>query len=145
MRALLVDDDFTSRLLLRRLLAPYCECDVAVNGWEALEAFKCAHTGKHPYDVICLDIVMPGLGGLESLRELRKLETEANLDEKDQVKIIMITALSHREQIKAAARAKCQAYLVKPIDEATLLEKLRTLGLLGASDSDDTKSNQEAS
>ena len=130
MRALLVDDDFTSRLLLRRLLAPYCECDVAVNGWEALEAFKCAVAGKHPYDLICLDIMMPGLGGLESLRELRKLEATAHLDEKDQVKVIMITALSNPEQIKAAAQANCQAYLVKPIDKAILLEKLRTLGLL---------------
>ncbi len=130
MRVLIADDDFTSRLLLRRLLAPHCECDVAMNGWEALEAFKCAFAGKHPYDLICLDILMPGLGGLEALRELRKLEAKAHLDEKDQVKIIIITVLGNPEQIKAAAMANCQAYLVKPIDKATLIEKLRTLGLL---------------
>ena len=142
MRTLIVDDDSTSRLLLRRLLAPYGECDAAVNGWEALEAFKCAHVGKHPYDLICLDILMPGLDGHEALREIRKFEAKQNIDEKARAKVIMTTVLGDREHIMAAARGKCQAYLVKPIDKAVLLEKLQTLGLLGASGNDGSKGSQ---
>ncbi|MBN1592004.1 MAG: response regulator [Candidatus Coatesbacteria bacterium] len=130
MRTLIVEDNFTSRLLLRRLLAEYSECDVAVNGWEAIEAYKCALKSDHPYDLICLDILMPGLGGQESLRELRRLEAEANLDENKRVKIIIVTAVGDREQIEAAARGNCQAYLVKPIDKARLLSKLQALDLV---------------
>jgi len=133
MRTLIVDDDFTSRLLLRRLLAPYGECDTAVSGWEALEAFKCAHAGKYPYDLICLDIMMPGLDGHEALREIRRLEAKYRIDEKDRAKVIMITALSEREHILAAAYGNCQAYVVKPISKDMLLEKLQTLGLLSES------------
>jgi len=144
MRTLIVDDDCTSRLLLRRLLAPFCECDAAVNGWEALEAFKCAYVGEHPYDLICLDILMPGLDGHEALREIRRIEAKHHIDEDDRVKVIMTTVLSDREHIMAAARGNCQAYLVKPIDKEMLLEKLQTLGLLGESGDDDTESDQDA-
>ncbi len=128
---------------MRRLLAPFGECDVAVNGWEALEAFKCAHVGKRPYDLICLDIMMPGLSGHEVLKEIRKFETKHNIDEKDQAKVIVTTVLSDREHIMAAARGNCQAYLVKPIDKETLLKKLQTVGLLAESGNDGTQGRKD--
>ena len=141
MRALIVDDDFTSRLVLRRLLALYGECDVAVNGFEALEAFKCALAGKHPYDLICLDMLMPRLDGHEALIEIRRIEAKHHFGEKDQVKVIMTTALSDREHVVAAARGNCQAYLVKPIGSKRLSKVLQTLGLLGESGNDNAESD----
>ena len=130
MRALVVDDDATSRRLLRRLLAPFGECDVAVNGWEALEAFKCAHAGNHPYDLICLDIMMPDLDGHDALNKIRRHEAKSGIDEKDQVKVIVTTVVADREHVLAAAQRKCSAYLVKPIDRERLLKELRRLGLI---------------
>ena len=50
MKTLIVEDDFTSRRLLQRFLAPFSDCDVAVNGKEAVEAFRLALEAGQPYD-----------------------------------------------------------------------------------------------
>ncbi len=63
MRSLVVDDELISRMLLQKLLAPLGECHIAVNGKEAIEAFLLADETRQPYDLICLDIMMPGIDG----------------------------------------------------------------------------------
>ena len=80
MRVLVVEDDFISRRLLCRYLEPHGECDVAVNGNEALSAFKQALSSGQYYDLICLDIMMPGMDGQETLKRMRILEREAGID-----------------------------------------------------------------
>ena len=77
MKTLIAEDDFTSRLLLQAILSPYGECHIAVNGREALHAFNLAHEEGHPYDLVCLDIMMPELDGhavLSALRPLKRLK-----------------------------------------------------------------------
>ena len=63
MKALIVDDDFVSRLLLQKVLMAYGEAHIAVNGKEAVEAFTAALRLGSSYDVICLDIMMPEMDG----------------------------------------------------------------------------------
>jgi len=58
-RCLIVEDDFISRKILRELLLPYFEVEIAVDGEEAVTAFKLAMEAKAPYDMICMDIMMP--------------------------------------------------------------------------------------
>ena len=58
MRALIVEDEFLSRKVLRSFLMTLFEVDIVVNGREAVEAFKLAHTEKNPYDLILMDIMM---------------------------------------------------------------------------------------
>lgn len=58
MKSLIVEDDFTGRLLLQKLLAPYGECHIAVNGKEAISAFAMALESGERYDRVCLDIMM---------------------------------------------------------------------------------------
>lgn len=57
MKILIVEDDFTSRKLLQSLLKSYGECDVAVNGQEALDAFDEAKEADEAYKLVCLDII----------------------------------------------------------------------------------------
>ena len=130
MRTLVVEDDFTSRRLLQRLLAPYGDCDIAVNGKEAIEAFQMAWGKDRPYDLVCLDIMMTEMDGQEVLKQIRKLETERRIRVLEGVKIIMTTVLGDRENILRAFREQCDAYLVKPIDKEELLGQIRSLGLL---------------
>ncbi|HBN09144.1 MAG TPA: response regulator, partial [Cyanobacteria bacterium UBA8530] len=59
MRILIVEDDFTSRRLLQKILAPYGECEIAINGKEAVSAVELAWGEDAPYHLICLDIMMP--------------------------------------------------------------------------------------
>ena len=79
MRSLVVEDDFTSRFLLQTILSTYGECHGAVNGREALEAYKASKEKGEPFDLICLDIMMPEMDGQEVLKEIRDIEKEEGL------------------------------------------------------------------
>ena len=67
MRFLIVEDDFGSRRLMQMLLQPYGQCDVVVDGREAIDAFLLAWEDNQPYDAIFLDIMMPVVDGHEAL------------------------------------------------------------------------------
>ncbi len=64
MKSLIVEDDFTSRNLMQIYLADMGPCHVAVNGREAVEAVTESLNEQKPYDVICLDIMMPEMDGI---------------------------------------------------------------------------------
>jgi len=129
MKTLIVEDDFTSRLLLQTLLSRYGECHIAVNGREAVKAFRMAAGDGSPYDLICMDIMMPEMDGQEALRQVRALEEERGVFPPHGAKIVMTTALNEIKEVFRSFESLCDAYLVKPIDTADLLGKLRSLGL----------------
>jgi two-component system, chemotaxis family, chemotaxis protein CheY len=129
MHVLVVEDDFISRRLLCRYLEPYGECDVAVNGNEAISAFKQALTAGHFYDLICLDIMMPGMDGQETLKRLRTLEREMQVPENRVVKVVMTTALEDHSNVMAAFSNSCDGYVVKPIEKRRFIETLQETGL----------------
>ncbi len=91
MKCLVVEDEFISRTLLTELLSTYGTCHVATNGLEAVEAFQNVLEGA-PYDLICLDIMMPHLNGQEALQRIRALEAERGIGGWDTVKVIFPTA-----------------------------------------------------
>lgn len=126
MRALIVEDDPISRRLLEKMLAPYGECSLVVNGREAVETFSRALMEKEPYDLVCLDIMMPEMDGQECLKVLRGLEREMKVPPQQESKIVMTTAVdSARSILEAYYRGGCNAYLIKPIVRETLVGTLR--------------------
>lgn len=131
MKSLVVDDDFTHRLLLQRFLVGLGEVHIAVNGSEAIEAVRAALAADQPYDVVCLDILMPGVDGHVALAELRRLEKEYQLPRTRAAKVAMTSALDAKEHVLGAFREQADAYLVKPVRKEKLLETLRSWGLLG--------------
>lgn len=129
MRALIVEDEFLSRKVLRSFLMTLFEVDIVVNGREAVEAFKLAHTENQPYDLILMDIMMPEVDGIEALHKIRTIETEENL--KPKAKVIMTTALDDPQTvIKSFYEGEASAYIVKPVAKDKLYEELTKLGLL---------------
>jgi two-component system, chemotaxis family, chemotaxis protein CheY len=130
MKALIVEDDFISRKLMQKFLEPYGETDIAVNGREALTAFQIAWQAGAPYDLICLDIMMPELDGQEVLKAVRDVEVNNGLEGVRQAKILMTTALRNSENVMGAFRAQADGYLVKPIDKTRLIEEIQKLGLI---------------
>jgi len=130
LKILVVEDDFTSRKVMCGMLNPYGDCDIAVNGKEAVRAFKEALDHGKKYDLICLDIMMPEMDGQDALKEIRRIERERNIIGSDSVKIIMTTALSDSKSLMHAFREQCEAYIVKPIRKEKLLEQLHLLGLV---------------
>lgn len=130
MKTLVVEDDFTSRLLLQELLKGYGPCHVAVNGREAVEAAGAALETGEPYDLICLDIMMPEMDGQEALRRIREQEEARGILSTKGAKIVMTTALGDVKNVSAAYKSLCDGYLNKPIEKAKLLEELRKLKLI---------------
>jgi two-component system chemotaxis response regulator CheY len=129
MRVLVVEDDFISRRLLCRYLQSHGECDVAVNGNEAIGAFKQILLANEGYDLVCLDIMMPGMDGQETLKRLRALEREHGINDADRAKVIMTTALEDHDNVMAAFSNACDGYVVKPIEKRKFLETLQQIGL----------------
>jgi two-component system, chemotaxis family, chemotaxis protein CheY len=127
MKVLIVEDDFTSRLLLQKLLSPYGEGHIAVNGTEAVSAFREALEASQPYDLVCLDIMMPEKDGHEALKEMRALEETRGIVSTRGAKIIMTTALGDIKSVTSAYDEMCDGYLVKPIDKAKLIALLDEL------------------
>jgi two-component system, chemotaxis family, chemotaxis protein CheY len=130
MKTLIVEDDFTSRLLLQTLLRNYGPSHIAVNGNEAVEAMRLALEANEPYNLICLDIMMPELDGHAALKQIRALEEAKGIWSTHGAKIVMTTALRDMKNACAAFSSLCDAYLVKPVDKTRLLETLRQLTLI---------------
>jgi two-component system chemotaxis response regulator CheY len=130
-KCLIVEDDFISRRILRELLGAHCDCEIAVDGEEAVAAFNLAHDAKAPYDLICMDIMMPNMDGREALRLIRQREKELEIPPNLEVKILMTTALDDPKTVfDSFYQDGATAYLVKPISKPKLFRELRALGLV---------------
>jgi two-component system, chemotaxis family, chemotaxis protein CheY len=134
MYSLIVEDDFVSRKIMQKILSAYGECDFAANGLEAIDAFKLAWNKSRPYDLICMDIMMPVVDGQEALRQIRQIEKNLDLKGADAVKVIMTTALNDKKEVfDAMYQGEASSYFVKPIEVADLMKELKVLGLLKTS------------
>ncbi len=112
-KVLVVDDEPNMRLLIKEELEEMgLEVDEAANGEEALEKFQ-----KSNYDLVTLDIEMPGTNGLEVAGKMREMKKDA--------KIILLTAYSHYKSDLASWAA--DAYVVKSMDFTELKEEVGRL------------------
>lgn len=132
LRILIAEDDLTSRKFLSSFLVQYGECDVVVDGLEAIDAYMISMRDKNPYDLICLDIMMPKLDGVKVLKAIREMELNKFILPEKRVKIIMTTALSEAELVQEAFQYGCEAYASKPIKTDKFVEVLQKIGLLKA-------------
>lgn len=130
MKILIVEDDMTSRRFLSKFLSRYGECDVVVDGMEALDAYLISVKEKNPYDLICLDIMMPKVDGVKVLKAIRDFETQRGLLTENRVKIIITTALADTEYVHKSFELGCEAYAAKPIDTDKLVEVMKKLEII---------------
>ena len=130
LKILIVEDDFASFKILEEYLCEHGDCSVAVNGAETVEAFKKALDEGRPYDLICLDIMLPEMNGHLALEEICQIERECGISDSDGVKVIMTTAIDDPEAIIKAFKEGCKAYIVKPITNEKLFAEMRKLGLI---------------
>jgi diguanylate cyclase (GGDEF)-like protein/PAS domain S-box-containing protein len=113
---LVVDDNELNREALSCLLRlHHYEVQMAANGSEALTAIEAAS-----FDLVLLDVEMPGLTGLEVLSQLRTTRTETDLP------VIMVTARTHGPDVVEAFRLGANDYLTKPIDCPVALARIAT-------------------
>lgn len=129
---LIIEDDYTSRTLMQHMLGKVGQYTVAQNGIHGLHAFTTALNSDAPYDLICLDIMMPEMNGYDVLRQIRALEQDRRIFPKNGVKIVMTTAIDNLSSVKTSYFELCDGYLTKPLDRKRLMEELVSLELIDA-------------
>jgi len=130
LRILIAEDDLSSRKFLFKFLSRFGECDLVVDGLEALDAALISMKENKPYDLICLDIMMPKVDGVKVLQHIKDLETQTGMLPEKRSKIIMTTALAETQFVQNAFDIGCDAYAAKPIDTEKFLDVLLKLGLI---------------
>lgn len=130
MRTLIAEDDFASRKFMLKFLSKYGDCDLTVDGMEAVDAYIMSLDSEMPYDLVCLDIMMPVLDGYQALKAIRDIEEDRGIPEEKRAKIIMTTALNEGANVNKAFDLGCVAYAGKPIDQAKFENVLRKLELI---------------
>ncbi|MDF1614126.1 ATP-binding protein [Desulfurivibrio dismutans] len=124
-RLLLAEDAPENRLLFKAYLndTPY-QLETAVNGEEAVEKFQ-----QSRYDLVLLDIQMPGMDGYTAARTMRVWEAERG---REPTPIVALTAHAFREDIRKSREAGCDGHMVKPIKMEDFLRIIgRYLGAAG--------------
>ena len=117
-RVLIVDDDEATRLLLARILSGELSVEVQLAGTSE-QALHLAE--ESAYDAILLDLRMPGMGGLELLRQIRR--GSANMASP----VMVVSMLADRETVGRCRDAGADAHLAKPIEERKLVAAVRKL------------------
>jgi sigma-B regulation protein RsbU (phosphoserine phosphatase) len=122
---LVVDDNEMNRdMLSRRLARRGYTVDTAADGRAALELI-----GRKSFDIVLLDIMMPGIDGMEVLRIVRERHTAADLP------IIMATARDESDDVVSALSLGANDYVTKPLDAQVVTARVRTqLALKRAND-----------
>ncbi len=130
MRFLIVDDEFSTRMILKEILIRYGDCDICVNGQEALEAVTMSLDVNRPYDVVFMDVLMPVMGGLEAVTRIRDMESGRNIIPKNSTKIVMLSVVDEVKTVMDAfKKGEAVAYLIKPLDMDKLADTLQSIGI----------------
>ncbi len=115
-RVLIVDDEESMRLFLARILANGLKAEVTLAG-TCEQALRMA--GNYAYDAILLDLLMPGVGGFEVLREIRRASPNVATP------VIIVSVLSDQATKDRCMRAGANAYLVKPVERNSLIAAVK--------------------
>ena len=119
---LIVDDNATNRELLHHQVSSWGMRDgCAEGGRQALEMLREAAAGGRPYDIAILDMMMPGMNGLDLAR---RIKSEGSIAA---VRLGLLTSVGLRGDAAEARRAKIEAYLSKPVRQSDLYNCLATL------------------
>lgn len=122
-KILIIEDSLPNRELMGEILKDTAVCDFAECGRSAVSVYNRSLRQKDFYDVILLDIDLPGVNGLQLLKKIRESEQLTGIALGDGVPIIMVTAYDQR--FLEAFEIGCNDYVVKPIDSDLLIKKVK--------------------
>lgn len=128
MKILIVDDEVISRKILVKNMEALGECVAVDDAQKGLAQIELAVKKSHPFDLVTLDVSMPGMDGKQLLQRIRKREVAAKIPRAERVKVIMVTARMNMTTIKECIKIGCNGYLSKPVSKYQLFENLEKMG-----------------
>jgi two-component system chemotaxis response regulator CheY len=133
---LIVDDDPAMTEFLFSILAPFCEVHIQHDGFAGLSAFRRALQLGRPFDLVCLDLLMPGMDGRRTVRAMRRLEAGDQGGHDRRARVVMMTTQHDRDRVIDALQAGVDDFLVKPFEPVNLLMRLGLIPATEASEAD---------
>ena len=122
LKVLIVDDNQTNRTILQQMLSNFgCLVEDISDGKEAVERLTLATTANHPFDLLLLDMQMPGFSGLDVAQMVRQSATVA------QPKIMLLTSVGFKLDEQSLSQGGIQICLHKPIKQSQLLDSILEL------------------
>jgi DNA-binding response OmpR family regulator len=115
-RVLIVDDEESMRLFLARILTTVLKVEVTLAG-TCEQALRLA--GNYAYDAILLDLLMPGVGGYEVLREIRRASPNVASP------VIIVSVLADKATQDRCMKAGASAYVTKPVERNSLVATVK--------------------
>jgi len=128
MKILIVDDEKISRKILVSKMKALGACVAVENSQKALAEMEVAVSNGEPFDIITLDVSMPGMDGRQMLQHIRQQEVKDKIPKAKRVKILMVTARMNMNTIKACIKLGCNGYLTKPVSRVQLMQNLGKMG-----------------
>ena len=129
MRILIVEDELVSRTKLELIMDSFGDCQTLDRGDDALAAILEAQRENDPFDLIMLDINLPGMDGIQLLSAIRNAEKELNIENRREAKILMTIAYRDKDRIVASVQSGCDDYIGKPFNLDLIRDKLDKLGI----------------
>jgi len=115
-KILIVDDSTFMRIIIKRVLAKHGYTDIieAENGREGLDQVE-----KERPDLVVLDIIMPAMDGLLTLKKLMKIDKKPN--------VVMITAVGQEQIMKECDKLGVKGYITKPFKDKQILKIVKSI------------------
>lgn len=129
-KILLVEDNPVAQLLQKSIMSSFGVCDAVSDGEKALELFSLSLQEKSSYQIVLLDLVMPGIDGSEVLKKIRTIEEKSNIRGLNRCNIIMITTTKDSSVLMDLFRAETDAYIIKPLTKDKIERELKNLKLI---------------
>ena len=126
LKTLIIDDHPASIAILKNMLDEVCECFVTTRGQKGIELFEYAYKNGVPFEVVLLDIIMPGLDGIETLKKIRTIEASYRVSSDPPGKlarIIMQTSSEDPQDYESShMEGNCSGFINKPYSRGAILD-----------------------
>lgn len=124
-RILIVDDEAVSRTVMEDIFGKYGQALSVSTGQDALHLYTKALEVNKQFTLVLLDISLEDESGLDILKKIK--EIDASRAKKESV-VIMVTAHSEKDLVVGCIKAGCRAYLIKPLKQESVDQKMAELG-----------------
>ncbi len=112
------------------MLEPYGEITFVRTGREAIQQFQKTLTTQEYFDLICLDINIPEINGLDVLKNIRAAEKLNHVPLDKRAKIVIVSSTNEADVVMKAIKLGCDGYIVKPFSQEKIIAELKKLKLI---------------
>jgi len=129
-KILIIEDNPVAQLLQKNIMSDFGVCDTVDGGEAGIDLFSLALEEKSPYDIILLDLVMPGMGGADVLKKIRKIENSHHVKGLDRSKVVVSTTTTESATLMDLFRAEADSYIFKPLTKEKITREMTNLKLI---------------